>query len=296
LPVVEAATGADPELKVSVDQAELLPGQAVTGSVRGRALPGGADSAVVQLGYDSFEEPERSTAELTLDLIPSASGGHHDPTKELIRRWNPVASVDFSPGELVGGHRFELGLPEDAPASVKNIADWRVLARVSRAGEAELVEWEGLRVLRPASVPGCDELAVVRDDGRKTRIELEVADLRVAPGESVHGRVAVTTEGEVKVKRASIALGAFHARPANQMPARHWHLDDAEEILCEGEIVAGTREWSFGLRVPDDAEPSCRASAAAARWWVTARFAYKGWGAAFETDIARQEILVYDAS
>ena len=37
-------------------------------------------------------------------------------------------------------------------------------------------------------------------------------------------------------------------------------------------------EWSFGLRVPDDAEPSCRASAAAARWWVTARFAYKGWG------------------
>ena len=164
--MVEAATGAEPVLKVSVDQAELLPGQAVTGSVRGRALPG-ADSAVVQLGYDSFEEPERGTAELTLDLIPSASGGYHDPTKELIRRWNPVASVDFSPEELVGGHRFELGLPEDAPASVKNIADWRVLARVSRAGEAELVEWEGLRVLRPASVPGCDELVPYVTGGRR---------------------------------------------------------------------------------------------------------------------------------
>src|SRR5918995_6810943 len=193
-------------LSISVDQAELLPGQAVTGSVRGRALPGGADSAVVQLGYDSFEEPERSTAELTLDLIPSASGGHHDPTNELIRRWNPVASVDFSPEELAGGHRFELGLPEDAPASVKNIADWRVLARVSRAGEAELVEWEGLRVLRPASVPGCDELAVVHDDGRKTRIELQVADLRVAPGESVNGRVAVKTDGGGKGERGPLPL------------------------------------------------------------------------------------------
>jgi hypothetical protein len=284
-------------LSISVDQAELLPGQAVTGSVRGRALPEGADSAVVQLGYDSFEEPERSTAEITIDLIPSASGGYHDPTKELIRRWNPVAGVDFSPKELVGGRRFELGLPEDAPASVKDVADWRVLARVSRAGEPELVEWEGLRVLRPVSVPGCDELAVVRDDGRKTKIDLQVADLRVAAGDSVHGRVAVTTEGEIKVKRASIALGAFHARPANQAPARHWHLDDAEEILCDGEVLpAGTREWSFELRVPDDAEPSCRASGAAARWWVSARFAYKGWRAALETDIARQEILVYDAS
>jgi hypothetical protein len=284
-------------LSISVDQAELLPGQAVTGSVRGRALPEGADSAVVQLGYDSFEEPERSTAEITIDLIPSASGGYHDPTKELIRRWNPVAGVDFSPKELVGGRRFELGLPEDAPASVKDVADWRVLARVSRAGEPELVEWEGLRVLRPVSVPGCDELAVVRDDGRKTKINLQVADLRVAAGDSVHGRVAVTTEGEIKVKRASIALGAFHARPANQAPARHWHLDDAEEILCDGEVLpAGTREWSFELRVPDDAEPSCRASGAAARWWVSARFAYKGWRAALETDIARQEILVYDAS
>ena len=294
---MERAASTDPELEVSVDQAELLPGQAVTGSVRGHGLPVGTDSAVVQLGYDSFEEPERSTAEMTLDLIPSASGGHHDPTKELIRRWNPVASVDVSPAELVGGRRFELDLPEDAPASVKDVADWRVLARVSRAGEPELVEWEGLRVLRPVSVPGCDELAVVRDDGRKMRIDLQVADLRVAPGESVHGRVAVTTEGEVKVRRASIALGSFHARPANQVPARQWHLDDAEVTLCEGEALpAGTREWSFALRVPDDAEPSCRASAAAARWWVTARFAYKGWRAAFETDIARQEILVYDAS
>jgi hypothetical protein len=284
-------------LSISVDQAELLPGQTVTGSVSCPALPEGADSAVVQLGYDSFEEPERSTAEITLDLTPSASGGYHDPTKELIRRWNPVASFDASPKELVGGRRFELGLPEDAPASVKDVADWRVLARVSRAGEPELVEWEGLRVLRPVSVPGCDELAVVRDDGRKTKIDLQVADLRVAPGDSVHGRVAVTTEGEIKVKGASIALGAFHARPANQAPARHWHLDDAEEILCDDDVLpAGTREWSFGLRVPDDAEPSCRASGAAARWWVTARFEYKGWRAAFETDIARQEILVYDAS
>ena len=294
---METAASADPELKVSVDQAELLPGQTVTGSVRGRALPEGADSAVVQLGYDSLEEPELSTAEMTLDLIPSASGTYHDPTKELIRRWNPVASVDVSPEEFVGGRRFELGLPEDAPASVKDVADWRILARVSRAGEPELVEWEGLRVLRPVTVPGCDELAVVRDDGRKTKIDVQVADLRVAPGDSVHGRLAVTMEGEVKVKRASIALGAFHARPANQLPARHWHLDDAEEILYEGEILpAGTREWSFSLRVPDDAEPSCRASAAAARWWVSARFAYKGWRAAFETDIVRQEVLVYDAS
>ncbi|HEX5894307.1 MAG TPA: hypothetical protein VFY33_05725 [Solirubrobacterales bacterium] len=284
-------------LSISVDQAELLPGQTVTGSVRGRALPERADSAVVQLGYDSFEEPERSTAEITLDLIPSASGAYHDPTKELIRRWNPVASFDVSPKELVGGRRFELALPEDAPASVKDVADWRVLARVSRAGEPEIVEWEGLRVLRPVSVPGCDELSVVRDDGRKTKIDLQVADLRVAPGGSVHGRVAVTTEGEIKVKRASIALGAFHARPANQAPARHWHLDDAEEILCDDDVLpAGTREWSFALRVPDDAEPSCRASGAAARWWVTVRFEYKGWRAAFETDIARQEILVYDAS
>lgn len=294
---MEAAASTDPELEVSVDQAELLPGQAVTGSVSGRALPEGADSAVIQLGYDSFEEPEPSTAEITLDLIPSASGGYHDPTKELIRRWNPVASVDVSPDQLVGGRRFELGLPEDAPASVKDVADWRVLARVSRAGEPELVEWEDLRVLRPVSVPGCDELAVVRDDGRKAKIDLQVAELRVVPGESVHGRVAVTTEGEVKVNRASISLGAFHARPADQVPARHWHLDDAEETLCEGEVLpAGTREWSFALRVPDDAEPSCRASAAAARWWVTARFSYKGWRGAFESDIARQEILVYDAS
>src|ERR687891_1296682 len=103
---METGANADPELKVSVDQAELLPGQTVTGSASGRALPEGADSAVVQLGYDSFEEPEPSTAEMTLDLIPSASGGHHDPTKELIRRWNPVASVDVSPEELVGGRGF----------------------------------------------------------------------------------------------------------------------------------------------------------------------------------------------
>jgi hypothetical protein len=294
---MQAAASTDPELEVSVDQAELLPGQAATGSVRGRALPEGADSVVVQLGYDSFEEPEPSTSEITLDLIPSASGGHHDPTKELIRRWNPVVSVDVSPDQLVGGRRFELGLPEDAPASVKEVADWRVLARVSRGGEPELVEWEEVRVLRPVSVPGCDELAVVRDDGRKAKIDLQVADLRVVPGESVDGRVAVTMDGEVKVNRASISLGAFHARPPDQVPARQWHLDDAEEILCEDELLpAGTREWSFALRVPDDAEPSCRASAAAARWWVTARVAYKGWRAAFDTDIARQEILVYDAS
>ena len=99
------------------------------------------------------------------------------------------------------------------------------------------------------------------------RLELAVEHDRVARGDTVRGSVHVVEGGRSRSLSVALLYREYQGKAKRATGSGH----ETREKLIEGDLIAGS-EYSFTLRLPDDAWPAyvCEPTGTRLRWEVEA--------------------------
>lgn len=269
-------TGKRPQLTVTADPAEALPGD----EVRVRVL--------VEGEFDDKVEGARAGIRCLNEYLTREWDRQDDEWDEVWRSVSLHEDAQDLPLQA-GEHEFTFRVPQELPPDSKQAVSWWAWANVVRRGGLDAKGSTRIAVRLPAPADADERRAV---PASKDGVAFEDLPAAVRAGGTLDGTLSVTPDDDVKATCVKIVL----TRVVDYHDERH-RLQRREKV-AEVEIAGGrelargqTEQHRFSVPVPPNPGPTARAPHSVVTWIVTGVVARR-----MKLDLeVEAPIAVYDA-
>ncbi|MDQ3740258.1 MAG: sporulation protein [Actinomycetota bacterium] len=268
-------TGKRPEITVTAEPAEALPGD----EVRVRVL--------VEGEFDDKVEGARAGIRCLNEYLTKEWDRQDDEWDEVWRAVTMHEDAQDLPLQA-GEHEFTFRLPTDLPPDSKHAVSWWAWAQVSRRRGLDAKGSARIAVRLPAP-PGADERrSVPAHDG----VAFDDLPAAVRAGGTLDGTLSVTPEDDVKATGLKVML----TRVVDYQDDRH--KIQRKEKVAEVEIAGArdlargqTEQHPFSVPLPPNPGPTAQAPHSVVTWVVTGAVARR---MKFDLEV-EAPVVVYDA-
>jgi hypothetical protein len=267
--------GKRPDVTVTVDPAEALPGDEVRVRVRVEGeLDEKAESARAGIRcVNDYLTKEYDRREHEWDIVWRAVSLHED-----------AADLPLQPGE----HEFTFTLPTGLPPASAKAVSWWAWAKVHRSRGLDANGSTKIAVRLPSSATPAERRSIPPGpDG----VGFDELPASAPEGQDLEGVLSVTPSDDVKATHVKVAL----TRVCSYRDDEHQleRKEDVGEVEIGGsqELAAGqTHRFPFSIKVPPNVGPTASAPHAVVEWVVTGTVARR-----MKSDLeARAPVVVYD--